>query len=1013
MTVKLSPCVAVRCVGIALMCCLASSANCAENLLKNPGLEQVGPGGVPADWQREYNEKLSGPFMLVQDAHGGKNAVCMMTEEWNYQRPQFITQTVKLPPNAKSLRLSAWCKGQGQVNLVFRFLKDGKSHKTEKIDMGFGPVDNPVEQQSDFALAQTYETYEAWANVPPDADAVMVKVGNTTSTLNRMNIWGKVWVDDIALEAMETGMPQPAPQELSGQAQVPDGCRDIAPLSRIVLQPPSFNPAALVDGDAGTAADFMGGVDRAGNVNVLFPKPLLLRGVSLYLLGNVELLVVRGDTDGDGTYDLVLSRVEGLKGKGWLNLSPPQQIVHAIRIQPVKGESYGFRKPLPFTSEVKVFIANADCKEADFADWGSFVPTPRPGANLPELSLKPVEMKPLVVEKRRFRRMICADLWMWGADASKKDSKVLDYRNNEAFRRTVAQVKQMHVDSILIDLTNSSCWNLMPWPSKVCNGTNENILKAVIDALHAEGLEVFVEIIHNIAPFETIKWHYPEEETSRYPEMKQYPSIIHGDHVKQNWLTIMDEIMACGADGVGISSDEQYYKGHFMETFPKDDPGRRLYRERFGHELPEHEEDSLAFRQWIQMRHEGICDLFGYWTSELKKKYPNIYTNTMLMHWAHAYSYITETGIPVDMLGARGGITEIGSDYMGPYGIRMAAAANGWRRATMLHNGDMWPHPPLPAIHFYGTTLWNIMYGAGSVNYWRCNYVVDNGHAPALTCAYQMANDLEALGVWDARPPRQIALLSSRASIDWWQIAAWWGKHDNPDWDRAIEGGRGWFADECVFNILQQNGYPFDWFFMDYPDRLEELEQYRVIVIPFAYSVSRQAAERIEAAVRKGAKVLLLDGRDGPTNEWGEPHPEPVLKHLAAAGHVALLQDDILAHGGTDRFAQKVTGAIDAALGAGHPFKLHRYGAKVDATVLEKTPRERFVFLINWEKKPVRVDIQMHMPEGKYEVLVRDETAWHRGSIGGREEPAAALLESFSMTLESEKPCVLYIKNAP
>jgi len=1006
------------CRQFAVLCAVAlvsaQTMGCAwggDNLLKNPGFEELAADGVPEHWQRQHNETLSGPFAVVKDAHGGERAVCLMTEEWNYQRPQFITQVVKLPANANTLRLSAHCKGQGQVNMVFRFLKGGNPHEIKKISRSFGSVDSPVEQLNEFALGQTYDLYEAWAQVPDGADGVMVKLGNTVGPLDRLNIWGKAWIDDASLVASDKDAPAVRPTHaLSEQPPAPRGGRDVARQCRVVFQPPSFEPQLLVDGDVNTTPALMGGVGRGGKIRFLLPKPIRVRSVCMHLLGNAESLVVRGDAEGDGVYETMLGRAVGLSGKGWLAMDLKRERVRGLEIRPVTGKISSFRKAPAFVSEVKVFVADGDCAKAGFDGWGSFLPTTQPQKDPPELSMQPVEVKVPALEKSRFRRTVCADLWVWGVDARKKDSKLPDFANNKAFRRNVDTAKSMGVDSILIDLTNSSVWNLMPWPSKVCNGTNENILKATIDALHAEGLEVFVEIIHNITPFETIKWHYPEEETSRYPEMKQYPSIIHGDHVRKNWLTIMEEIMGCGADGVGISSDEQYYKGHFMETFPGDDSGRKLYRERFGHELPAHEEDTLAFRQWIQMRHEGICDLFGYWTAQLKKKYPNVYTSTMLMHWAHAYSYLTETGVPVDMLGARAGITEIGSDYMGPYGIRMAAAANGWRKATMLHNGDMWPHPPLPDVHFYGTTLWNVMYGAGSINYWRYNYVVDNGHAPALTKAYAMVHDLDALGAYDARPPKRIALLSSRAGIDWWQIKAWWGKHDDPHWDRGMEGQRGWFADESVFNILQQNGYPFDWFFLDYPEQLKDLEQYKILIVPFAYSVSEQAAKRIKAAAANGATVLLFDGKAGPTDQWGEPHAGPILSDLVDSGRAIVFDEDILAWGGCGRFRQKVMGAIDKALGDAHPLKLRRYGKKIDATLLEKAQDECFVFLLNWERAPARVDLSLSLPKGTYEVLVRDENGWHRGSIGGRGELTDGDLRAFRMQLGPGKPYVAHLQ---
>ena len=122
---------------IVAACLFSLGAAGADNLLKNPGFEKAGAGGVPQNWTREFNEKLSGPFAVVTDAHEGKCAVSVMTEEWGFLRPQFVTQEVPLPAGATICRLSAFCKGQGLVNLVLQFRKDGKPVETETVDMGF------------------------------------------------------------------------------------------------------------------------------------------------------------------------------------------------------------------------------------------------------------------------------------------------------------------------------------------------------------------------------------------------------------------------------------------------------------------------------------------------------------------------------------------------------------------------------------------------------------------------------------------------------------------------------------------------------------------------------------------------------------------------------------------------------------------------------------------------------------------------------------------------------------
>ncbi len=149
-----------------------SAVGWGQNLLTNPSFEMLAANGVPASWTREYNPTLTGPFAIVADAHTGTRAVSMMTQEWNYLRPQYLTQEVPLPLGTKTCRLSAYCKGQGFVNLVFQFRKGGQPLQTENFNMGFGPQTAPKELRIAYGLEQDYQNCETIAPVPDGADAV-------------------------------------------------------------------------------------------------------------------------------------------------------------------------------------------------------------------------------------------------------------------------------------------------------------------------------------------------------------------------------------------------------------------------------------------------------------------------------------------------------------------------------------------------------------------------------------------------------------------------------------------------------------------------------------------------------------------------------------------------------------------------------------------------------------------------------------------------------------------------
>jgi hypothetical protein len=355
----------------------------------------------------------------------------------------------------------------------------------------------------------------------------------------------------------------------------------------------------------------------------------------------------------------------------------------------------------------------------------------------------------------------------------------------------------------------------------------------------------------------------------------------------------------------------------------------------------------------------------------------------------------------------RGGVDEMGSDYLDPWGIRMLSAANGWRKASQLFWG--WYSAADPAINLYAKPLWMLMYGGGSANFWRFYQLQQSGQWRSVKNGYDMVSDLEALGVWEARPPHDIALLSSRSSWDWWQVKAFYGKLPGADDDRAINAMRGWYADQLLSEkLLLRNGYPFDWYFLDNPAHLQQLGGYRVLVLPFAYSLSDAAAAAIKEAAARGTKVIAVNML-GEVDEWGRPRGTPALKELVDRGQAMLVADDVMLSGADDTFADHLLSLIDAALGPAHPFRAELYHQHVDATLLAKNPQEKFVFLVNWEEKPATVDLSVHVPPGNYRVLMRDDQRWHSVTLAGHEVLTQQMLQRFRRMVPAQKAEVYYI----
>jgi hypothetical protein len=764
---------------------------------------------------------------------------------------------------------------------------------------------------------------------------------------------------------------------------------------------------------------FIGGTERYPSYTFSYKQPVPVARVCIHLTGGAGTFVIRGDVEGKENFTELIAKVEGVKGvKDWVIIDTGDKPLYSLRIEGIEGSLRGYRSSFTFIDEVKIFAGKEKVSPllSDLQKKAVFKGPGYPRAGIPYVALERVDFKlPPAERKKDFGKMLTTDLWMFGINL-KKDTSVIDYSKSESFRKVVQACRLVGFNSVMIFLEES--WkNLVPWPSKVANGTDENILKALCDALHKEGLKVYVMPSSALSPpfAGGSLFIYPKEESSRYPQMKQFPGIVHGKHYRDNWLALLDEAMASGADGVSLCPDENYYKGHFMETLPRDDEGRKLYQQRFGYPLPFHEEDSLKFRQWILMRHQGICGLYQYWAEKLKGKYPGVHLTSRFMVPVSGYSNITETGIPLDILGETGALNELSSDYLGPYGIQMMAAANGWRKGGMCFDACMWG--PLQGadrktdMEIMGEVMWSVMYGLGAIDVYRENYLWEQGTLPGFIRAFGVLSDLERLGVKDARPPAKIALLSSRTSIDWWQIKAWWGEHQDLHWDRGVEGTRGWFADSTVYNILQQNGIPFDWFFLDNDQHLDKLDNYKLLIIPFAHSISKEAIEKIKEAADKGTRIILFDGKAGSADRWGEPYAEPALKELLDSEKAVLFEEDILADGATDIFAGKVAKTIQDILGENIPLKLETYGRWIDATLLEKNPEEYFLFLLNWEKAGLtRVDVGLSLPEGNYEVMARDADFWYKASINGKTTLSRQDMNNFRVWMVPETVYVFYIR---
>ena len=213
-----------------------------------------------------------------------------------------------------------------------------------------------------------------------------------------------------------------------------------------------------------------------------------------------------------------------------------------------------------------------------------------------------------------------------------------------------------------------------------------------------------------------------------------------------------------------------------------------------------------------------------------------------------------------------------------------------------------------------------------------------------------------------------------------------------------MERSRGFFAELATLEMLLANGYPFQMFYLDHPADYADLSGFKLILIPFAYSVPKAALPALEKAAKAGAKIVVFE-KAGETDEIGNAYPEPLLKKPAADGWVDLLNDDLTARGTEPAYQRELCGKLDVWLGKDKPLYLNRYGNDVEATMLEKPNGEKIVLFTNWTKKPVTVDGGVKVAAGDYTVLKRDLTQIHKMTIGGKDKVTDKDLGKFRLKL--------------
>ena len=465
-------------------------------------------------------------------------------------------------------------------------------------------------------------------------------------------------------------------------------------------------------------------------------------------------------------------------------------------------------------------------------------------------------------------------------------------------------------------------------------------------------------------------------------------------------------------------------------------------------------------RQFILFRYRTLADTLKQWQQAARDVNPQIETYTMLNLRAVYGLERYPGGLALDMLGPDAGFDYVSAtsfqcsyDWRGPdthyyvpETIKHLRAGLPNARVFAFNTVFAWlpdsraadgllpleQFAPAQPLGYYGTALSSVAHGAGG-------FISLRGGTPKhctpeiWETQKKVFATLNTIRPWieGAAPPKDIALLYSRAGEDFYALA-----NEDPDQNAQEDGSehmlrtdhvqqknyisyhlvkdrpetRGFLAHKKVMHFLFQNGYPFDLFYLD-TLMPEQILPYRVLILPFAHAISRDAAETLDQAAAAGKKLLLFD-QLGEIDQEGEPHETLLLTPLVGRqGVVQLLDGDSVDACQPDASA-RIRRELDALLGETKSFALLEGAGAVEATMLEKSATDKTVFLINWEDKPVTAKICVRLPTGSYRISQRDLVQTSSFSAGGNARFSHTDLESLSLPLGPEGVLVLHITAA-
>jgi len=187
----------------------------------------------------------------------------------------------------------------------------------------------------------------------------------------------------------------------------------------------------------------------------------------------------------------------------------------------------------------------------------------------------------------------------------------------------------------------------------------------------------------------------------------------------------------------------------------------------------------------------------------------------------------------------------------------------------------------LDNVEIYGPPLTSVAHGAEEAFYFHINCLMKN--YPKLpdpkrneSMVRQAFRIMKEIDPWlrGSHKPREIAFLYSRTSDDMFQI---YTRDPKPSFlvHKNVDGRYPFLAQKEVMYLLFRKAYSFEFYPLEQVS-YDELKDFRMILVPFPFSISKKKAGLLKRLANDGKKVVIVS-EVGAVDELGEPYKKPRL----------------------------------------------------------------------------------------------------------------------------------------